>query len=167
MTGLDSKLGKNGRVKLVQADSVEDIERARELFVEYAASLQMDLCFQNFEQELAELPGRYAPPDGRLLLARVEDEIAGCIALRKFDQWVCEMKRLYVRPAFRGRGLGRALALASVAEARKIGYQRMCLDTLPSMKEAAGLYRSLGFAEAAPYYHNPICGTIFMELKLS
>ena len=138
----------------------------RRLFEEYANWLGVDLCFQNFDQELEELPGQYAPPDGRVLLAVEGDQIAGCVGLRRIDNNFCEMKRLYVRPVFRGKGVGRQLAEAVVCAAREIGYAKMCLDTLPPMTEAITLYRSLGFREAVPYYHNPLEGAMYMELKL-
>jgi GNAT superfamily N-acetyltransferase len=151
----------------VQAESPAQIAQARELFMEYAQSLGMNLCFQNFEQELAGLPGDYAPPDGRLLLAEYEGLLAGCAALHKWETGICEMKRLYLRPSFRGKGLGRALAEAIIAEARNIGYQRMRLDTIePIMKDAVEMYRKLGFREMAPYRPNPIAGAMYMELQL-
>jgi putative acetyltransferase len=151
----------------VQAESPAQVAQARELFLEYAQSLGMNLCFQNFEQELAGLPGHYAPPDGRLFLAEYERELAGCVALHKWETGVCEMKRLYLRPAFRGKGLGRVLAEAVIAEARNIGYQRMRLDTIePIMKDAVEMYRKLGFREIAPYRPNPIAGAMYMELQL-
>ncbi len=153
-------------MKVVVATSTEDVERARTLFREYERSLGIDLCFQGFEQELAGLPGAYAPPKGRLLLAVEGDTLAGCVALRPLGGDACEMKRLYVRPGFRGRRLGRLLAEAVIVEARAIGYARMRLDTLPSMKEAIALYRALGFAEIAPYTANPVPGALFMELDL-
>ncbi len=145
----------------------EDIAEVRKLFREYQQSLGIDLCFQNFEQELAGLPGDYAPPSGRLLLARSGPEVAGCVALRKIGEGLCEMKRLYVRDAFRAQGLGRKLAEAILAEARRIGYRRMRLDTLPSMRAAIPLYRSLGFSEITPYTINPIEGALFMEKELN
>ena len=154
-------------MELVQAESAAQVEEARRLFEEYAAATGVDLCFQNFGQELAALPGDYAPPSGRLILARADDgAAAGCVALRGIDEGACEMKRLYVRPAFRGTGLGRTLAERVIAEARAVGYERMRLDTLPSMGAAIALYRSLGFREIEPYRFNPVGGSLFMELKL-
>jgi GNAT superfamily N-acetyltransferase len=143
------------------------VAQARELFQEYAQSLGVSLCFQNFEQELAGLPGHYAPPDGRLLLAEYDGQLAGCVALHKWESGVCEMKRLYLRPSFRGKGLGRAIAEKIIAEARNIGYRRMRLDTIePLMKDAVEMYRKLGLREIAPYRPNPIAGAMYMELQL-
>ena len=153
-------------MKIVPATSAADVERARELFREYGASLGVDLCFQNFERELASLPGDYVPPDGRLLLALDGDTAVGCVALRKLADDVCEMKRLYVRPAGRGRRLGLGLVESVIAEARAAGYARMRLDTLPSMRAAIALYRALGFVEITPYRANPVPGALFMELAL-
>jgi len=151
----------------VKAESVAEVAQARELFLEYAQSLGVNLCFQNFEQELAGLPGHYAPPEGRLLLAEYESRLAGCGALHKWDDGICEMKRLYLRPSFRGKGLGRAIAEKIIAEARGIGYRRMRLDTIePIMKDAVGMYRKLGFRDIAPYRSNPIDGAMYMELQL-
>jgi putative acetyltransferase len=150
-----------------QAESPEQIAAIRELFLEYAKSLNFSLCFQSFEKELAELPGRYAPPNGRLLLAAHGSQLAGCAALHKLEDDICEMKRLYVRPQFRGKGLGRVLAERVVADARKIGYKRLRLDTVePVMRDAVALYRKLGFEEIAPYRENPIEGALYMELEL-
>jgi putative acetyltransferase len=152
---------------LVQAECPAHVAQARELFQEYAQSLGVNLCFQNFEQELAGLPGHYAPPDGRLLLAEYDGQLAGCVALHKWEDGVCEMKRLYLRPSFRGKGLGRAIAEKIIVEARSIGYQRMQLDTIgPLMKDAVEMYRKLGFREIAPYRPNPIAGAMYMELQL-
>jgi putative acetyltransferase len=150
-----------------QAESPTQIAQARELFLEYAQSLGFSLCFQNFDKELAGLPGDYAPPEGRLLLAAYEDQVAGCVALHKLEPEICEMKRLYLRPQFRGKRLGRALAAQIIAEARQIGYQRMRLDTVePVMKDAVAMYRKIGFQEIAPYRTNPIAGALYMELRL-
>ncbi len=155
-------------LKIIEAASPEEIDEARKLFREYAAWLKLDLCFQNFEKELAELPGAYAPPRGRLLFAVEDERVMGCIALRPLSEDVCEMKRLFVRTQFQGRGLGRILTEKIIEEARSIGYERMRLDTLPSrMERAVSLYRSFGFEEIEPYYQNPTEGTLYMELKLS
>ncbi len=154
-------------LKFIQAVSTHDVNTARTLFIEYSEGLGLDLCFQNFEKELAELPGGYAPPEGRLLLAVSGKQITGCVGLRKIGDRTCEMKRLYVRPEFRGHGIGRTMALKLIEEARTLGYERMRLDTLPAqMSEAIKMYRSLGFREIEPYYHNPVKGAMFMELTL-
>ena len=153
-------------MRLTHVETEEQVGQARVLFQEYSDATGVDLCFQNFAQELASLPGDYAPPSGRLLIAYDGEEVAGCVALRKVDDAVCEMKRLYLRPAFRGTGLGRTLAERIVGEARDIGYERMRLDTLPSMRSAIALYRSLGFQEIDPYRFNPVEGTLYMELHL-
>ena len=150
-----------------QAESAALIAQARELFLEYAQSLGFSLCFQNFDKELAGLPGDYAPPDGRLLLAEYDGQLAGCVTLHKLEPGICEMKRLYLRPHFRGKGLGRVMAERIMAEAREIGYQSMRLDTVePVMKDAVAMYRKLGFKEVAPYRPNPIAGAMYMELQL-
>ena len=152
---------------LTQAESSSQIAQARELFLEYAQSLGFSLCFQNFDKELDALPGDYAPPEGRLLLATYEDQLAGCVALHNLEPETCEMKRLYLRPQFRGKRLGRTIADQIIAEARQIGYQRMRLDTVePIMKDAVAMYRKIGFQEIAPYRPNPIVGALYMELQL-
>jgi putative acetyltransferase len=152
-------------VEIVEGHGEEHVPAVRVLFQEYAAALAIDLGFQDFERELAGLPGEYAPPGGRLLLG-LDPEPAGCVALRPFEPGVCEMKRLYVRPAWRGSGLGRRLAEAIVEAGREAGYDRMRLDTLPTMAAARALYRSLGFVEIEAYRHNPIHGATYFELTL-
>ena len=144
----------------------EALEAARQLFQEYAASLGFSLCFQGFDRELAGLPGGYAPPGGRLLLACRGKEIAGCVALRPLEPGTCEMKRLYVRQAYRTGGVGRLLAERVIHEAGTAGYRLMRLDTLPTMEAALQLYRRLGFREIAPYTTNPVEGAVFLELQL-
>ena len=153
-------------LRVAEAAAPQDVATARRLFEEYAASLGFDLCFQGFEKELATLPGKYAPPEGRLLLARQGSEIAGCVALRRLEQGICEMKRLYVRPGFRGLGVGRTLTDEIIRWARTAGYHRMRLDTLPTMVSALALYRQLGFHEIPPYRGNTVEGTLFLELQL-
>ena len=153
-------------MQILAAHSRELLPDLRELFVEYAKAIAVDLCFQDFDRELRELPGRYAPPEGRLLLARDGTKAAGCVALRKIGEGICEMKRLYVRPAFRGKGLGRSLAGEVITAAKLIGYEHMRLDTLGSMNEAIALYQSIGFQRIEPYYDNPNGGAVFMELSL-
>ena len=143
-----------------------DVRDVRRLIAEYGASLAFDLRFQAFDDELAELPGRYAPPDGVLLVARAGNEAIGCIGVRSLGDETCELKRLYVRPEHRGNGTGRRLVQAAAAEARRLGYRRMRLDTLPGMEGAQALYRSLGFRDVAQYTDNPIAGARFLELGL-
>jgi putative acetyltransferase len=154
-------------LRITQATTSNDIEQARELFKEYEAALGISLCFQNFETELANLPGDYEPPQGRLLLAREFDQLLGCIALRPVGPTTCEMKRLFVRPEYRERRLGRVLVEAIIEEARKIGYTHMRLDTIRGkMDRAIALYRSMGFVEIPSYYDTPVDTTTFMELDL-
>ena len=155
-------------IELIPVEAGHRIEQIRELFLEYARSLNFSLCFQSFDRELQELPGPYALPDGRLILCQFEDVPAGCIALKKLEPGICEMKRLYVRPEFRGHQLGLKLATHLIDEARRAGYDRMRLDTIPSaMHQAVNLYRSLGFSEIPPYYNNPLPQALYMELDLN
>ena len=148
----------------------EELEATRVIFREYAAALEVDLCFQNFEAELASLPGEYAEPRGCLLLAKIGSKIAGCCALRPLDAAVypsaCEMKRLFVRDSFRGMGLGRQLAEATMEAATLAGYKHLLLDTLDDMEAARALYADLGFEEIPPYYHNPIAGAHYLLARL-
>jgi ribosomal protein S18 acetylase RimI-like enzyme len=148
------------------AEGAADMDTVRTLFREYQAGLGVSLCFQDFETELAGLPGKYADPSGCLLLAEADGKAAGTVALRDLGDGICEMKRLYVRPAARGLGLGRRLAASVVDEARKRGYRAMRLDTLPQLEAAIGLYASMGFAEIGNYCDNPIPGARFFELAL-
>jgi putative acetyltransferase len=157
----------NPRLILRQVESAAQIEQARELFLEYAESLGFSLCFQSFDQELATLPGDYAPPSGRLLVAEYRSGLAGCVALHRINPGICEMKRLYLRPQYRGKGLGRLLAETVIAEARAAGYGKMRLDTVePVMPNAVAMYRRLGFKEIEPYRPNPIAGALYMQLEL-
>ncbi len=167
----DQPRSNRARIDLIQATLPEHIEQVRGLFLEYGSSLGFSLCFQSFDEELKSLPGAYGPPSGRLLLARYQgpyrDHAAGCIALRKLQPDVCEMKRLYVRPGDRGLGLGRMLVERVIAEARAIGYERMRLDTVASaMQDAIALYRRMGFREIPPYSAIPIESALWMELLL-
>lgn len=158
---------KEKKITILPVVTDAEIKTTRELFVEYGQSLGFSLCFQSFDQEYASLPGKYAPPRGRLLLAEVHGQPAGCVALRPLETGVCEMKRLYVRPEFRGLKLGRRLAETIINEARLIGYQAMRLDTIEDkMQSAVALYRTLGFKEIGPYTANPVPGAIFLELEL-
>lgn len=152
--------------QIIPATQPPEVERAKALVLEYVEGLGVDLSFQAIEEELHGFPGEYAPPEGRLLLAVSGEEAAGCVGLRPLEPGVCEMKRLYVRPRYRGHGLGAQLARAVIAEARALGYTAMRLDTLPSMKAAIGMYRELGFQPMTPYYRNPIEGALFFELRL-
>ncbi|MBZ5648196.1 MAG: GNAT family N-acetyltransferase [Acidobacteriia bacterium] len=162
-----AEAAKQTAISIVEASTPEQVEQARALFLEYADSLGFSLCFQSFDQELAELPGKYARPEGRLLLAFQGGRIAGCVAMRRLEGDICEMKRLYVRPDFRGTGAGRTLAQRIIAEAKAAGYRRMRLDTITGkMDRAIALYRALGFREIPPYGIHPISGTLFMELTL-
>ena len=152
---------------IIHALTRDHFEEARRLFTEYEAYLNVDLCFQNYAAELANLPGDYAPPRGVLLLASDGDEFAGCVAVRQLEGDICEMKRLFVRPAYRGTGLGRRLARRSVEKAVRLGYRSMRLDTLERLREALTLYTSMGFRRIQPYYRNPLEGVVYMELSLA
>jgi GNAT superfamily N-acetyltransferase len=154
-------------MKIIRAQTADDMEAVRTLFREYQRLLGVDLCFQGFEEELATLPGRYAPPKGRLLLAREGEPTAGCVALRPLDRGVCEMKRLFVRPDYRGQGLGRLLASRVVSEATALGYAVMRLDTLDTLEHAMQIYETLGFQRCASYYANPLPGVMYWERTLS
>jgi ribosomal protein S18 acetylase RimI-like enzyme len=151
---------------IAPARSPNDVAMVADLFREYGHSLEIDLGFQHFDDELASMPGEYAEPGGMLLLARAGDAAAGCVGVRPLDAGCCELKRLYVQPAYRGLGIGEALTAAAIAAARSAGYGRMRLDTLPTMTAARGMYARLGFVEIPPYRFNPIEGTAFLELQL-
>jgi putative acetyltransferase len=153
-------------IQIVEAHAGRNLQEARKLIEEYAASLEISLDFQDFDDELANLPGSYVPPAGCLLIALWQGQAAGCVALQQIGNGTCEMKRLYIRPSLRGLNIGRALAEAIIIKAREIRYARMRLDTLPSMKRATTLYAALGFREIEPYRYNSIEGTAFMELTL-
>jgi len=154
-------------VTIVHAETLHQIDAARKLFREYEAWLGIDLCFQGFETELANLPGKYARAPGRLLLAYDDRKLAGCVAMRKFNDEICEMKRLYVRGRFRGRNIGNLLIEHLIDEAKSAGYDRMRLDTFPAkMAKAVRLYESHGFVQIEPYYANPNDGVLFMEMSL-
>ncbi len=153
-------------IEISEAATAGQLESAKEMVLEYARSLEFDLDFQDFEEEVSRFPGEYAPPGGRILLALSGGEAAGIVAMHRSSPGVCEMKRLFVRPRFRGLGIGKALALRIIEESRKVGYSKMRLDTLSSMKEATALYLSLGFYEIEPYRFNPLGDAVFMELTL-
>jgi len=154
-------------MKIMPACTPAEMEAVRQLFREYATLLGVDLCFQGFEEELAGLPGKYAPPEGALLIAREGQAIAGCVALRKLEDDVCEMKRLFVRSQFKGQGIGRSLAQAIIREGANLGYKTMRLDTLDRLKEAMRLYDTLGFKRINPYYSNPLSGVVYWESSLA
>jgi putative acetyltransferase len=154
------------RLELIDSPAHPMLPATRVLLREYQRSLGIDLCFQDFENELAELPGSYAPPDGRFYTAFLGQQLAGSIALRRHDAHSCEMKRLYLRPEFQGQGFGKLMAKRIIEDARSIGYQRILLDTLPSMQAAQGIYQKLGFRETKAYVFNPVEGVSYMELSL-
>jgi putative acetyltransferase len=157
----------NNAIRMTHVQDGPKLEDIRALFLEYAQALNFNLCFQNFENELRELPGAYGMPLGRLILCEVDREAAACVALKPLEQGACEMKRLFVRPAFRGKQLGEALVQRVTDEARTIGYSRIRLDTIKgTMDHAIALYLRLGFREIAPYYENPIPNACYLELKL-
>jgi putative acetyltransferase len=165
--GTGELAGRAQGFRIYPAKSDAQIEHIRELFLEYAKSLGFSLCFQGFDKELAGLPGDYAPPEGRLYLAEYEGKLAGCAALHKSGAGIAEMKRLYLRPEFRGKGLGRILAERIVQDAYDIGYTKLRLDTVePVMKDAVAMYRRMGFREIEAYRENPMAGTLYMELDL-
>jgi len=157
-------------IQIQALEGTDDTKQVRALFMEYANSLDIDLCFQNFEEELADLPGDYAPPRGALFIARTGHDMVGCCALRPLDTAdypnACEMKRLYVRPALRGNGLGRRLAEAVMEAANLAGYAYVLLDTLSEMETARAMYQELGFVEVAPYYFNPLEGAHYLMARL-
>ena len=155
------------RPRLLRPETAQDLDMARQLFREYAASLDFDLNFQDFDDELRRLPGDYVQPGGCLILAMLDAEPVGCVALRRISGRICEMKRLYITPTRRGTGVGRLLVETIIDSARQIGYEKMRLDTVPSMDTARCLYASVGFEEIEPYRYNPIDGATFMELDLS
>lgn len=153
-------------LRTLRTEDTQALEHVRQFFRNYAGWLGVDLCFQNFDQEMASLPGAYSAPEGRLFFAEVDGQPAGCVGVRATSEGMCEMKRLYVEPQHRGAGVGRALALAAINAAKEIGYRKLLIDTLPSMRMAVKLYRELGFAEAPAYYQTPIEGTMFLSLDL-
>ncbi|MFW5927938.1 MAG: GNAT family N-acetyltransferase [Thermoplasmatota archaeon] len=153
-------------IELVESYDEQDISEIRDIFIEYRKDLGLDLSFQEFQDELEELPGEYSPPEGSILMAKDEDETVGCVALRKINEDTCEMKRLYVKPDYRGEGLGKKLALSIIEKAREKGYGKMKLDTLTTLKKANELYRSIGFEECEPYRYNPLDDALYMELEL-
>ena len=153
-------------IEIVERYDEQSISEIKDIFIEYRKDLGLDLEFQDFQDELEELPGEYSPAEGAILLAKDEGKTVGCVALRKIDETTCEMKRLYVKPEYRGEGLGRKLSKSIIEKARDKGYEKMKLDTLTTLKEANELYRSLGFEECEPYRYNPLEDALYMELEL-
>jgi len=154
-------------MNIIHVQTPQHIREIQSLFREYEHFLNVDLCFQGFEAELAGLPGRYGPPTGALVMALDGEHAAGCVALRKIEEDVCEMKRLYVRPGYRAKGLGRQLAQTIIEQAISLGYTLMRLDTLDTLEQAMGLYASFGFTKTPPYYDNPLEGVVYWELPLN
>jgi putative acetyltransferase len=154
-------------LKIIEATTLEHIEVARTLFREYQEFLNVDLCFQGFEEELASLPGKYASPKGVILLAEVDGDIAGCVAVREIKDGICEMKRLYVKEQFRGLSIGQSLAVEIIKQAKNFNYQKMQLDTLQRLETAMGIYQKLGFKKISPYYANPLDEVVYWELDLA
>jgi len=155
---------KSHQINIIKAQTTEQIELIRYLFIDYSKELSFELDFQDFNQELEQLPGKYSEPEGLLLLAYYNDSVAGCVGLRRFEQGICEMKRLYVKQEFRGKGIGIKLSEAIILEAKKNEYKKMRLDTISNMKVAIGIYKKLGFYEIKTYRYNPIPDSVFMEL---
>jgi putative acetyltransferase len=153
-------------MQIISAESAAQLSIIRTIFREYEQFLNVDLCFQGFEEELANLPGKYAPPSGALFLAVEDNSVAGCVAVRGLESDICEMKRLYTRPSYRSKGLGRQLAQKIILQAQELGYELMRLDTLEILTEAMSLYQSLGFKKTGAYYHNPLENVIYWELPL-
>ena len=153
-------------IGIIKANTSELITQAKSLFLEYAESLSFDLCFQNFDNELEDFPSQYSPPTGNLFLCFFKNEAIGCVGIRYFEKDICEMKRLYVKPEYRGKGVGKELAISAIKSGKELGYEYMRLDTLSSMETANQLYKSLGFIEIDPYRDNPIDGAIYLELNL-
>jgi len=154
-------------INIVKAQNNKEIKEVKSLFIEYAQSLNFDLCFQGFDEEINSLPGKYSQPDGIIFLAKIEEKFAGCIALRNLGEGICEMKRLYVRPQYRGFGIGKILCDKLFEKAKSIGYEKMRLDTIANqMQTAIELYKSYGFYEISAYYDNPQEGVVYMEMKL-
>lgn len=153
-------------IRIIEANTDESIAQTKSLFLEYAESLDFSLCFQNFDNELENFPNQYSPPTGNLFLALSENDPIGCVGVRSFEKDICEMKRLYVKPEYRGKGAGKELAVSAIKSGKELGYEYMRLDTLSSMETANQLYKSLGFIQIKSYRDNPIDGAIYMELNL-
>ena len=153
-------------INYITSKTEQDFADAKDLFLEYANSLNFELCFQNFENEISDLPAQYSEPTGCIILCYKDDKPIGCVGLRKFAEGICEMKRLYLKNEARGKGIGRVLAEKVIEKAKELGYKKMQLDTIETMKEAISLYKSMGFKEISPYRFNPVKGVIYMEIEL-